>query len=44
MSPEGALLLSAEHVLDARLLAQIIEIDSALVVPLHISIYEDATP
>lgn len=43
MSPEGALLLSAEHVLDARLIAQIVEFSSALTTPLLVSIYEDAT-
>jgi response regulator RpfG family c-di-GMP phosphodiesterase len=43
VSPDGALLLSAEHELDARLIAQIVEFNTALATPLRISIYEDAT-
>lgn len=43
MSPDGALLLSAGHVLDARLIAQIIEFNGTLATPLIISIYEEAT-
>ena len=35
--------LSADHALDTRLIAQIIEFNAALVTPLRISIYEDAT-
>ncbi len=42
MSPDGALLLSAEHMLDARLIAQIVEFNGTLATPLTLSIYEDA--
>lgn len=41
VSPDGALLLSAEHVLDARLIAQIIAFDNSLAAPLNICIYKD---
>lgn len=43
VSPDGALLLSADHVLDAGLIRQIIEFDASLDQPLVICIYEATT-
>ena len=43
VSPDGALLLSAEHVLDARLIRQITDYTDTLDTPLRISIYQETT-